>query len=318
MKNFDVSVIGELNIDIILNQIDSVPVVGKEILARQMNVTLGSSSAIFASNLSCLNTRVAFTGKIGTDSFGDLAIATLKNNGVNIEGIIRREALQTGATVVLNYGEDRAMVTHPGAMEDLVFEDINWEAIGRSRHLHISSVFIQKGIKYDLARIFRKAKESGLSTSLDPQWDPEEKWEIGIEEVLPFVDIFMPNKSELLNLTGQKTIQKAIDKLRPLSNAIVVKLGSEGSALFAGGQTTFQPAFLNTNVVDAIGAGDSFNAGFVYKFTNGYPLAACQEFGNMTGAFSTTASGGTGAFSNRANILQNVKERFGYAEKQHD
>jgi sugar/nucleoside kinase (ribokinase family) len=77
MKDFDVSVIGELNIDFILNQIDSFPAIGKEILSRQMNVTLGSSSAIFASNLSCLDTRVAFIGKIGQDAFGDLVLMQL-------------------------------------------------------------------------------------------------------------------------------------------------------------------------------------------------------------------------------------------------
>lgn len=318
MKDFDVSVIGELNIDFIFNQIDSFPVIGKEILSRQMHVTLGSSSAIFASNLSSLDTKVAFIGKIGKDSFGDLVITTLKKSGVNTDAIVRKENLKTGATVVLNFGEDRAMITHPGAMEDLSPDDIDWHTVGRSRHLHLSSYFIQKGIRTEVGHIFQRARALGLTTSLDPQWDPSEEWQMDLEGILPHVDIFMPNKKELLNLTRQPTLRKALDHLRPIANTIVVKLGHEGSALFTKGEPVFQPAFLNTDVVDAIGAGDSFNAGFIYKFIDGYPTIACQKFGNIIGAYSTTAPGGTGAFAIRENILQNVKERFGYAEKQHD
>lgn len=318
MKDFDVSVIGELNVDFILNQIDSFPVMGKEILSQQMNVTLGSSSAIFASNLSCLGARVAFIGKIGQDAFGDIVLATLRNSGVDTEAIARNENLKTGATVVLNFGEDRAMITHPGAMEDLTFDDIDWDTILRSRHLHISSYFIQKGIRKDVGRIFQRAKDAGLTTSFDPQWDPAEQWNMDLEGILPFVDVFMPNKKELLHLTRQATIEDAAAYVKDFANTIVGKLGNEGSVLLLNGEMAFQPAFLNEQVVDAIGAGDSFNAGFIYKFIHTYPLETCQEFGNMTGAYSTTASGGTGAFAGRANILQNIKDRFGYAEKEHD
>jgi sugar/nucleoside kinase (ribokinase family) len=318
MKDFDVSVIGELNIDFILNQIDSFPAIGKEILSGQMNVTLGSSSAIFASNLSCLETRVAFIGKIGQDVFGDMVLTALRNNAVNTDAIVRNKDLKTGATVVLNFGEDRAMITHPGAMEDLTPEDIDWDTIVRSRHLHISSYFIQKGIRDNIGSIFKRAKQAGLTTSFDPQWDPTEQWNMDMQGILPFVDVFMPNKKELLNLTRQASIRDAADYLKDFANTIIVKLGSEGSTLFIEGEPLLLPAFLNEQVVDAIGAGDSFNAGFIYKFIHRYPLENCQEFGNMTGAYSTTASGGTGAFAARENILQNVKERFGYAEKQHD
>lgn len=318
MKDFDVSVIGELNVDFILNQIDSFPVIGKEILSRQMNITLGSSSAIFASNLSCMDTKVVFIGKIGKDAFGDLVLITLDNNGVNTDAIIRKEELKTGATVVLNFGDDRAMITHPGAMEDLTFKDLDWNIIARSRHMHLSSYFIQKGIKADVGRIFKQARDMGLTTSFDPQWDPSEEWQMDLEGILPYVDIFLPNKKELLNLTRQDTIDDAIDRISKFANTIVVKLGNEGSALFNKEGSVFQPAFTNANVVDAIGAGDSFNAGFIYKFINGYTPAACQEFGNMTGSYSTTAPGGTSAFATGENILQNIKERFGYVEKQHD
>jgi sugar/nucleoside kinase (ribokinase family) len=315
MKRFDVSVIGELNIDIILNGNNTFPKIGKEILAKQMNITLGSSAAIFASNLSSLGANVAFLGKLGKDAFGDMVIQTLENNGVYTGSIQQHEELQTGATVVLNFGEDRAMITHPGAMEHLSAEDIDWTVVSASSHLHFSSFFIQKGIQKDIAAIFKEAKNLGLTTSFDMQWDPAEKWDIDLKEILPHVDIFLPNETELLQITGCIAIPEAIAQIEPFANIVVVKQGNKGSTAFMNGRSLFQPAFLNDNVIDAIGAGDSFNAGFVYKFIQRQPLERCQEFGNIIGAVSTTAAGGTTAFNDKQNILKTAKERFGYAEK---
>lgn len=313
MKKFDVSVIGELNIDIILNNNDSFPVMGKEILAKHMNVTLGSSSAIFASNLSSLGAKVSFTGKLGNDVFGSMVLQTLHHKNVDTSAIQQLDHLRTGATVVLNYAEDRAMVTHPGAMEYLGIEDINWDIIKNSSHLHFSSFFIQKGIQKDIGIIFKEAKQYGLTTSFDMQWDPAEEWKIDLQEILPHVDIFLPNETELLKVTGTPTVKDAIEQINAFANIVVVKQGNRGSMSFAGGTSLFQPAFLNNNVVDAIGAGDSFNAGFIYKYIQQQPIEICQEFGNLIGAVSTTAAGGTMAFNDRPNILKTAKEKFGYA-----
>lgn len=318
MKKFDVAVIGELNVDLILNGVDSFPEVGKEILCRQMSLTLGSSSAIFASNLSSLGARVAFIGKLGKDAFGDIVMQNLQNNGVNTDAVCRQGDLNTGATVVLNYGEDRAMVTHPGAMEHLTEKDIDWKLIEQSRHLHFSSFFIQPGLQKDLGSIFQHARQLGLTTSFDTQWDPSENWDIALNNILPYVDIFLPNEKELLLLTKAATVQEAIAHIENVAHAVVVKQGNKGSTLYNNGDTSFQEAFLNENVIDAIGAGDSFNAGFIYKFIQNHSLQTCQEFGNIIGALSTTASGGTTAFNDKQNILKNAKDRFGYAEKKYD
>lgn len=314
MRN-NVAVIGELNVDIIFNQNEAFPSVGKEVIARKMDVTMGSSSAIFASNLSCLGAAVTFMGKLGEDVFGNIMLESLQGNGVNTSAIIRRKDLKTGATVVLNFGEDRAMVTHPGAMDDLRAEDIDWDIIRASSHLHISSYFIQKGLQKEIGNIFRKAKELGLSTSFDMQWDPAEQWIIDLENILPYVDIFLPNEAELLQVTRSLSIAEAIKRIEAIANTVVVKQGSKGSSCFSQGLSLFKPAFINDNVVDAIGAGDSFNAGFIYKYLQNKSLEHCQNFGNVIGAISTTAAGGTTAFSNRNNILKIAKERFGYADE---
>jgi sugar/nucleoside kinase (ribokinase family) len=313
-QTFDVIVIGELNVDLILNQIESFPEMGKEKIAQQMTLTLGSSSAIFASNLSSLGAKVAFLGKIGTDSFADLVISSLQAKKVDTSMIIQDESLATGATIVLNFGNDRAMVTHPGAMDHLSINDISKEQLKKARHLHFSSYFLQPKMKPDIGKLFKHAKELGLTTSFDAQWDPAEKWDLDLPNVLPYVDVFLPNEVEALHLTGQKTLSAALDKLAKLGNIIVVKLGEKGSISRQGDSIFEAEAFLNKNVVDAIGAGDSFNAGFIAKFVQGKAVKECQIFGNLMGAINTTQPGGTTAFTNLPEILKIARERFGYYE----
>ena len=203
-KKIDVIVVGELNVDIILNGIESLPVIGKEIMANSMSVTLGSSSAIFASNLSSLGPRVAFIGKIGKDNFAEVVLTSLEGKNVDTSRIIRSESLSTGATIVLNYDQDRANVTYPGAMNDLRLEDIDFEFLASARHMHFANCFMQPGIRNDLTALFRQAKELGLTTSLDTQWDPEEKWDLPLEELLPYVDLFLPNMQEFKFLSGSR------------------------------------------------------------------------------------------------------------------
>jgi sugar/nucleoside kinase (ribokinase family) len=199
-------------------------------------------------------------------------------------------------------------------MEKLTIKDINAEDLKRSKHLHFSSFFLQPGINNDTVQVFKLAKELGLTTSLDPQWDPAEKWEMDLENLLPYVDVFLPNTTELLNLTKENKVEDAINNIKNYAKTVVVKNGNKGSILFNNGEKTTKEAFLNTNVVDAIGAGDSFDAGFINKFINGSALEECQTFGNLIGAVSTTAAGGTGAFTNYLEIIEIAKETFAYTE----
>lgn len=296
--NPDVVVIGELNVDIILNQIDSFPEMGKEKIAQEMNITLGSSSAIFASNLSTLGSNVAFIGKIGKDSFASVVLDSLNSKKVDTSHIIQYDTLNTGATIVLNYEQDRAMVTYPGAMDDLHLNDIDFNFLSTARHLHFSSIFLQPGIRNSLPALFAMAKSLGLTTSLDPQWDPAEKWEVNLSNLLPALDIFMPNRTEFLLLTGSKSIEEGTEKIKEMAPnlILVIKDGSNGAFGWKGGNLIHQPAFLNPEVVDCIGAGDSFNAGFIHAFVKGSSIEKCLEAGALTGAVSTTRPGGTGAF----------------------
>ncbi|SMO50461.1 carbohydrate kinase family protein [Gracilimonas mengyeensis] len=309
-KEFDVLVVGELNVDLILNGIDGFPEMGKEKLADDLTLTLGSSSAIFASNLSSLGANVGFIGKIGDDLFGHKVLAELQKKNVSTDLIIKDKSLATGVTVALNYDEDRAMVTHQGAMTELGIDDITDEQLAKARHLHFSSYFLQPKIAKDISTLMKRAKALGLTTSIDPQWDPEEKWDMNLDQVLPHVDVFLPNQAELVNLTGDKDWEVSIRKLQQKGNHVIVKLGSKGSAYMHEGEIRQEPSFYNDEVVDAIGAGDSFNTGFIRKFIDGASIKECCRFGNLTGALSTTNSGGTNAFTDLKALESIAKEKF--------
>ena len=287
MKTFDVIALGELNVDLILNRIAGFPEVGKEIFARDMICTLGSSTAIFAANVSALGARTAFAGMIGRDAFGELVRGSLEARGVDTRYVIEAADRATGVTVVMSYGEDRANVTYPGAMEALRFADLDPEIFLSARHIHLSSLFTQ--------------------------WDPAEEWRIDCREVLPLIDVFMPNEAELTALAHAASLDEAIGSVRPwLRRAMIVKRGSRGSVLVtAGGECREVGALLNREAVDTIGAGDSFNAGFIRCFVRGGSLGECQDAGNLTGAISTTAAGGTGAFADREAVVRTARERFG-------
>ena len=133
-----------------------------------------------------------------------MVLTSLEGKNVDTSRIIRSESLSTGATIVLNYDQDRANVTYPGAMNDLRLEDIDFEFLAGARHMHFANCFMQPGIRNDLTALFTKAKELGLTTSLDTQWDPEEKWELPLEELLPYVDVFLPNMQEFKFLSGSR------------------------------------------------------------------------------------------------------------------
>lgn len=315
MKNkeqaiFDVMVVGELNVDLILDQLHKPPGFGKEQIAGEMILTLGSSTAIYAANSASMGLNVAFCGKIGNDRFGNLVMDSLAEKGVNTDYVISDAKLATGATVICRYGNERMMITHPGAMEHMTAGEVPDELFQKSRHLHTSAVFFQPGIKNNLVQLFEKAKNSGLTTSLDSQWDPAEKWDLDLKNLMPFLDFFLPNEQELLHLTASKTMDEALASFSEFDTCIVVKCGDKGAIMQQKGKRETVKAYQVPDFVDAVGAGDSFNAGFIHDFLKGRNLSDCLSTGNLTAAVSTMASGGTGGIQSYRQIVDFGKKLY--------
>lgn len=313
MKKFDIIALGELNVDLLLNKIGGFPEVGKEIFAKEMTLTLGSSTAIFAANAASLGAKVSFLGMVGNDDFGAFVRTSLEKRGVDTSNLIEVSTAATGLTAILNYDQDRANVTYPGAMSIMGVKDIRPEVIAQAKHVHISSIFLQETLHKDIYEIVKLVKDNGATLSMDMQFDPEEKWDFDYKKILPLVDIFMPNIQELTAVTGKKNLEEAVAEVRPYINVLVVKMGSKGSTVVTKEGEKFLPAMLNSNVVDAIGAGDSFNSGFITAFVQGKDLEYCQYLGNLTGAINTTAAGGTGAFTSKEAVEDAALRYFNQA-----
>src|SRR5277367_2871753 len=187
-------VVGEINLDLVLYGLPTDLVLDREHLASDMALTLGSSSAIFAHNLSSLGTQVGFISKIGSDPLGKIAAERLSAVGVDISRMKQGTGkTSTGLTVVLPYPQHRYILTYPGTMFEMQSSDIDMDYVRRARHLHLSSFFLHRALRPRILDLFRQAKSAGLTTSLDTNDDPETKWDRDLLEVLKYVDIFLPN-----------------------------------------------------------------------------------------------------------------------------
>ena len=297
-SRLDLVVVGELNADLILERMNEAPALGKERLARGMTLTLGSSSAILASNASRLGLDVGFVGCVGRDSFGGFVREALEAAGVDVERLIVRSDVPTGLTVIYTYSGDRGMLTYPGAMETLGIDEIPFEYVTSARHLHLSSFYLQPGLRPSVPELYRRAQEAGLTTSFDTNWDPEEEWAEDIYTVFPFVDVFLPNDAEAKLIAREDDLQQAIEKLARQVGTVVVTCGKDGAIARSGERQLHVPS-LPVSPVDAVGAGDSFNAGFLSEYVHGAPLEACLGAGTIAAAYSTTRAGGTEAFADR-------------------
>jgi len=297
----DVLVVGELNVDLLLYGMPGAPELGKEILADRMTLTMGSSSAIFAVNLTSLGSKVGFVGKLGGGVFGKVVKDGLQKGGVDTSRLIVSDEYTTGVTVALGWEKDRAMVTYKGAMDHLVQEDVTDEMLDSAKHLHVSSFFLQEGLKPGCAELFRRAHAKGLSTSFDTQWDPEEKWE-GVKEVLRETDIFIPNQSEATAISNTTTAESAARELYVDGKTVVVKSGSDGAFQIGPSGNSSYASPIETKVVDEIGAGDTFDAAYVHARLQGWGEVNCLRYANAVASFSITASGGTEALSNKKNL----------------
>ena len=285
---------GELNLDLILQNYRSFPALGREVLVDDVTLTMGSASAICACGLARLGNSVTFTSKVGADSWGELCKSKLAAFGIDISGVVTDPSLKTGITVSITSPTDRALVTYPGASTALQATDFTRDGFRGFRHLHISSFFIQEGLRPGIKQLLALAGESGLTTSLDPGFDPNEKWGGDLLDALSEVDVFLPNEVELEGVTGLQNREEALGSISNGRTLTVVKLGVEGCMAMHGGNLIAVPGF-PVKPVDTTGAGDSFNAGFLHAWLRDSELRDAMTFAAACGALSTLASGGTGS-----------------------
>jgi sugar/nucleoside kinase (ribokinase family) len=299
VSNFDIAIAGEINLDLILYGLPEQMPTERELLASRFSMTLGSSSAILAHNLAALGSRVGFITKAGDDELGQLALARLQAAGVDVTRAVLAEGSGSGVTVILPHERDRHILTYLGTISELTYQDLDFAYLTSARHFHMSSLFLQRALSAHVPDVFRRMKNSGLTTSLDTNDDPEDRWDGVLDAILPYVDILLPNEREAMKMARADDLETAVERLSGRVKTLIVKLGARGAIAIHAGQRFTAPA-VSVQVVDPVGAGDSFDAGFLHQFLRGADLQTCLAFGNRCGAFSTTACGGTEAFRDSA------------------
>lgn len=298
-----VLVVGDVNPDLVLRG-DVIPRFGQvEQLLSTADLVIGGSAGITAHGFARLGRPVALAAAVGADSFGAIVTDALAAAGVDVSALVVRAAVPTGLTVVLSTGPDRAILTLPGTIPTLTADEVR-AAVRRAvptglRHVHVCALFLQPALTKELAELLAEIRAAGLTTSLDTNHDPAGDW-AGVEGLLPHLDLLLPNRSEALALaraTGAVVtdLADACRVLAGLGPLVVVKDGPDGArAVDRDGAEVLEPGG-PAEVVDATGAGDSFNAAFLDTWLRGLPVAECLRRGVLAGAWSISAAGGTAA-----------------------
>jgi len=289
-RDFDLLVLGDLNVDIILSGMAELPRPGTEEIAADLDFRSGGSASNCARAAAKLGSKVAFVGLVGADSFGDFLMRAMGDAGICCDYIRRSDQIKTGVTVSLSMADDRAFATYLGSIAAFSLADVDSSAFERARHLHIGGYFLQRGMKGSYRTLFQRAKDAGITTSFDVGWDPDERWNGELPGVLDVVDILLPNEVEVLHLAGRNELAAAIAQMADRVQTLAVKLGEQGALGRRGSTEVRAPAFPVT-VCDTTALGDCFNAGFLLGHLEGQPLDRCLRMGNAAAAVAASRMG---------------------------
>jgi sugar/nucleoside kinase (ribokinase family) len=293
-ERFDLLVLGDANPDLILG-LNATPAFGQvETIVEGAALVLGGSGAILACGAARLGLRVALAGVIGDDLFGGFVRRSIEDEGIDTRALRVDENRPTGLSVILARPDDRAILTSTGTIADLRGSSIDVDLVGSARHVHVSSYFMQRSLQGDLPALFDAARARGATTSIDPNWDPDEQWDSGLIELLDRTDVFFPNAAEARLITGIDDAERAAKGLAEHATAVALKLGTDGGVAVDADEVVRSES-VPSEVVDTIGAGDSFDAGFLAGRLLGWPLERCLRLAVTCGSISTRAAGGTAA-----------------------
>src|SRR5204863_5529778 len=173
------------------------------------------------------------------------------------------------------------------------------------RHVHVSSYFLQRRLAPELPELFERLHERGVTTSIDPNWDPTEQWDGGLFDLLARTEVFLPNTIEATRIARISDLDEALRRLTARAEVVVVKNGDRGATGMAGGERA-DVAGVPVRVVDTTGAGDSFDAGFLWSWLSGLPLSRSLDIANACGALSTQALGGVDAQPTMDEVMRTI------------
>ena len=313
MKPFDVLVPLDLCVDLIARLGTVQPQFGQaEQWIPDYTMELGGSAVIFASQAAKLGLRVAGVGRVGDDALGRFVLDMLQGTGVNTQWVTVDPHIKTGLGIALSRGDDRAILTYSGSIDAVGPEDLTIQRALAARHLHIGSYFLMKRLQAYYPSLLPEITRQGVTVSLDTNWDPDGRWDGGLRQIFPSITLLFPNREEARCIAHTEDDAQAAAFLQSRVPILAVKDGGRGAAVFFKGQH-FSRQAIPAAVQDTVGAGDCFDAGFLYGYLRGLSLERCLMAGILTGGKSTEKAGGIAGQLAEAQLTELLGR---YAEKE--
>jgi sugar/nucleoside kinase (ribokinase family) len=299
-RPLDVLVVGDLFLDLVMSGFESWPRPGEESFAKKFHKEVGGGAAITACGLSKLGLQTCIFGVVGKED-GQWMLDQLHARGVDTSRIRVTPAEPTAFTVSISTALDRTFLTYSGANRELstVMGDlIGIAADYQVRHIHLAHAM-------DLANLqasFKAIKDKGWSLSVDVGWHPEWYADARAVAALKLVDIFFPNEREAEAVTQETEPRRMLDAFQRMGlHRVALKLGKNGAALLWDGEISLQKPG-KIDAVDTTGAGDCFDAGFLYAWLGGMEPALCLRAGAACGEMSTRTLGGIAGFPSKEEL----------------
>jgi len=292
----DVAVLGEIIIDIV-HYLPRVPCQKdtwhESVRAEKVVICPGGAGLYCAQALSKLGAKSGIIGNVGNDALGRLLIDSLNQAGVDTKGIKRLSIETPSCSILVIRHEEKISLGGAGSWQELQFEDIDLEYASSAKFLHFGGYYLYPKMWGEpTIKIMKHSQEHGLTTSLDTQMDRSGKYAGKIDQVLKYVDVLFLDEYEAKAITGQDSLSEASAKLLISGpDTVAIKLGTKGCFVSTSNETATIPAF-KVKVVDTIGAGDAWDAGFIFGKLNDWDIERSAKFANAVAAFSVMGPGG--------------------------
>lgn len=308
MKKWDVFVYGDVNIDLMIPGTAGIPPAGEEWEVPVISTAVGGGAALFALGLGKLGLHPVFQGAVGEDCYGRYILDAFRAWNIDTSLLRVEKGRGTGVSLSFTNEKDRSFLTCRGTNDGLDIGSIRMDRVKEAGHIHVTGYAGTKN-HADYLSLLRNVKEQTKATvSFDVGWDDSGEWNEGIVTLLPYIDVLFMNETESIHYSRKQTAEEAADYFAAYCRITAVKLGKRGSLASCGGGRYRKEGY-QVQAADTTGAGDSFNAGFIYGFLTGRSVEESLCYGNGCGALSCTGLGGNTAFPTREELIKFIAER---------
>ncbi|MBU5690242.1 MAG: carbohydrate kinase family protein [Candidatus Aenigmatarchaeota archaeon] len=286
---YDVTVLGDINIDIITYPLDRYPEKDKQKIVGDMLLSPGGSAFNLALACAKLGLKTKFIGKVGNDYFGNFLLEIGKKNKINMD--VRKTNEKTGITFAATFKDgSRSFISFKGTNNTFSVKDFDKKSI-EGKVLAVAGYNLTNSLRKDMYDLINYAKGKGMKVSLDPNWDPDgwtQERLNDLTQILPQLDWFLPDLKEAEAITFTKNDLLMIKKLTLLGcKCVLLKQGEKGCLIGLKDYAKLIPSF-KIDVKNPTGAGDVFHAAFLKSVLLTNDIEKSVVFANAAGALSAS------------------------------